>query len=177
METSRATSFVLALATLACADEKPAPTPETAPSAAGVGLDAMTDYMRKSKSAEAQVNLRSIAQSVRAASEEIAQDGGPAKLASAPLTPPAGECCKQPQKKCMPGTVDWTHPAWRAIGFQRDDPHYYSYELVIEQGAFVARAVGDLDCDGELATFELRGTLGPDGSYELAAPTSMSPLE
>ena len=43
------------------------------------------------------------------------------------------------------------------------DPHYYSYEYVSEgtgtSARFTARAVGDLDCDGVLSTFERVGAV------------------
>jgi hypothetical protein len=94
------------------------------------------------------------------------------------MTPKPGACCETPQKKCMPDPEAWKHAGWQAIFFELSDPHYYSYELVVEPGAFVARAVGDLDCDGELATFELRGTAEPGGGWQVAPePIGTSPLE
>jgi len=173
--------LVASLVALACdsKDSTPAPASETPPAD---DLGAMTEYLRKSKTAEAQVNLRSIATSVVFAAEDvpIGADGTaqPPKLASVPLTPPAGECCKHPKGKCPAGTGEWKQPGWQAVHFELADPHYYSYELVVDPSGFVVRAVGDLDCDGDLATFELRGTAKPDGTYELAKqPTSDKPLE
>ena len=94
------------------------------------------------------------------------------------FTPAAGECCKHPGKKCPPTPDAWTHPTWQAIAFELSDPHYYSYELVIEDAGFIARAVGDLDCDGEHGVYELRATAKPDGTFEVALePTSDAPTE
>jgi hypothetical protein len=171
-------SLVLAIA---CDSKEPAPASTGAP-AASDDLGAMTEYMRKSKSAEAKIGVGSIARNAVSASEreQIAPDGtvSPIALVAAPLTPAAGSCCKQPKGKCTPKKTDWQQPGWEAIGFEMADPHYYAYELVVDATGFTARAVGDLDCDGELATFELRGTAKPGGGYELAAePTTQNELE
>jgi hypothetical protein len=174
--------LVLAIPLALACDSKDAAPAAASGTPEADSLGAMTEYMRKSKTAEAQVNLRSIARSVIYASEELAigADGTPqsVKLAHAPLTPAAGECCKHPKGKCPAGTGDWKQPGWQALSFELADPHYYSYELVVDPTGFIVRAVGDLDCDGDLATFELRGTTKPDGTYELAPqPTSDKPLE
>lgn len=86
--------------------------------------------------------------------------GSPPELAyprSVDRTPsqvPAGRAERDPA-----GT--WNHSTWRLLSFQKDEPHYYSFEFesyTAEAGAhFVARAFGDLDGDGELSHFELYG--------------------
>lgn len=176
-------ALLLCTVALAC-DSAPAPAPApTTPTSAADDLGAMTEYMRKSKAAEAKVNLAGIARSVRYAREEgqsIGPDGTlqPFVLSAAPLTPADGPCCKQPKGRCPGGSEEWQHPSWKAIGFELSDPHYYAYELVVDPTGFVAKAQGDLDCDGERSTYELRGRLQPDGSYEIAdTPTSTAPLE
>lgn len=181
----RGIGIVLTIA-LGC-ESASAPTPAAPASAsaspAADDLGAMTEYMRKSKAAEAKVNLAGIARSVRYAREDggsIGPDGAvvPFVLSAAPLTPAAGPCCKQPKGRCPGGSEEWQHPSWKAIGFELSDPHYYAYELVVDGSGFVAKAHGDLDCDGERSTYELRGTLKPDGTVEIAdAPTSTAPLE
>lgn len=176
---------VLVFATLApaCDSKDPSPAPSSAaPAVPGATeLAAMTDYMRKSKATEAKANLGAIARGVASAAEEmsVGPDGTvqPTKLVSVGPTPAVGECCKQ-GGKCAPDRAHWDVPGWKQLFFQLENPHYYSYELVIEPGGFIARAIGDLDCDGELATFELRGVARPDGTYEVGgAPTSENPLE
>ena len=80
--------------------------------------------------------------------------------ASAPLTPPLGSCC--PSRTCASDPQRWATPAWQALGFAVPEPHAYSYEWIVDaSGAFTARALGDLDCDGTYATFELLGSLAP----------------
>lgn len=173
-------AVLLSLLLLACDKKEETSTSASAP--ASDATDPMTEYMRKSKATEAKVSLKGIARGVQLASEEerMGPDGTVQKvqLVAAPLTPAAGECCKQPQKKCAPNREQWKQPGWQAIAFELADPHYYSYELVVDDSGFTARAIGDLDCDGELATYELRGTKKPDGTYEIAPEiTEQNPLE
>lgn len=75
---------------------------------------------------------------------------------SAPLTPnavPRGQREVDP-----PGT--WDAPTWKALDFQpvaEGAPHAYAFSFDGSQDAFVAQARGDLDGDGILSTFEIRG--------------------
>ncbi len=87
---------------------------------------------------------------------------------SAPLTPalpPRGKKDVDP-----PGT--WDGPTWKTLGFRASPegvPHAYSFsfESVNRGGAFVAQARGDLDGDGILSTFEMRGDAQPtNGRHE-----------
>lgn len=77
---------------------------------------------------------------------------------SAPLTPavpPRGKKEADP-----PGT--WEGPTWKALAFRpaaEGVPHAYSFSFESTGGgsAFVAQARGDLDGDGILSLFEIRG--------------------
>lgn len=76
-----------------------------------------------------------------------------------PATPPRGTKEVDP-----PGT--WEHPAWRALDFRpvpEGVPHAYAYAFDSRGTSFVARAHGDLDGDGVLSTFEVRGVAPADG--------------
>jgi hypothetical protein len=79
---------------------------------------------------------------------------------SAPLTPPVPPRGKK--EADPPGA--WDTPAWKALGFRpvpEGVPHAYSFSFEStragEGAAFVAQARGDLDGDGILSTFEIRG--------------------
>lgn len=83
----------------------------------------------------------------------------------APRTParvPSGVRALDPE-----GT--WDHPTWRQLDFRQEREHSFSFEFdsrADAQGAtFVARALGDLDGDGDLSEFtisgEVRGTNEP----------------
>lgn len=92
---------------------------------------------------------------------------------SVPLTPavvPAGSRVLDP-----PGT--WDHPTWRLLDFQFDVPHSYSFSFESKNGqdvaSFVARANGDLDGDGSLSEFEIRGETRAGGTPTVG-PMEMS---
>ncbi|MCL2776381.1 MAG: hypothetical protein FWD73_00145 [Polyangiaceae bacterium] len=75
---------------------------------------------------------------------------------SAPLTPPTpprGHKAPDP-----PGT--WDGHAWSALGFRPvadGVPHAYAFSFDGTGNAFIAQAHGDLDGDGIVSTFEIRG--------------------
>lgn len=88
---------------------------------------------------------------------------------SAPMTPavpPRGKKEADP-----PGT--WDTPQWKALDFRpapEGAPHAYSFAFDAPKPneAFVARARGDLDGDGLLSTFEIRGGIAPADKPRLA---------
>jgi type II secretory pathway pseudopilin PulG len=88
---------------------------------------------------------------------------------SAPMTPsvpPRGKKEADP-----PGT--WDTPAWKALDFRpapEGAPHAYAFAFDAPKPneAFVARARGDLDGDGLLSTFEIRGGIAPADKPKLA---------
>jgi hypothetical protein len=90
---------------------------------------------------------------------------------SAPRTPrevPCGPVETPPEA--------WSHPTWQLFGFHEggmyivEEPHYYSYQFDSSgsgtAATFTASAFGDLDCDGNQATFMWRGRVRPDGTPE-----------
>jgi hypothetical protein len=48
---------------------------------------------------------------------------------------------------------------WAALDFQIDEPtlFQYSYSASADGQQFLAKAIGDLDCDGVFITYELAG--------------------
>ena len=82
---------------------------------------------------------------------------------AAPLTPaevPRGTAAEDP-----PGA--WEHLTWKSLDFGFDAPHHFAFKfdsaLDPSTGVmrFVATAHGDLDGDGVLSTFEVRGERVP----------------
>ena len=82
---------------------------------------------------------------------------------SAPLTPsevPRGVAAEDPANA-------WEHLTWKSLAFRFDRPHYFAFEFASaldpDTGVmrFVASAHGDLDGDGVLSTFEVRGERPP----------------
>lgn len=89
-----------------------------------------------------------------------ANQGFPANAPLTPATPPRAAKVVDP-----PGT--WDGATWKALAFQPSEegaPHAYSFSFEkIAEEAFVAQARGDLDGDGVLSTFEIRGHAGRGG--------------
>lgn len=124
---------------------------------AAISIPAYVDSMKVTKRTDAEVQLQKIGR--RAVEEYTVNATFP--QTSAPLTPSI-DCCTQNasgRRKCAAAPADWDAPAWRALDFTIDNESYYqySYEPLDGGTAFVARAVGDLDCDGTTVTWELRG--------------------
>jgi type II secretory pathway pseudopilin PulG len=87
----------------------------------------------------------------------------PRSVALTPAVPPRGHPAADPD-----GT--WSDPTWRALhfpptwgrfAFAAGEPHSFSFAfestLGAAQSTFVATAHGDLDGDGAVSTFEVRG--------------------
>ena len=88
-----------------------------------------------------------------------------------PRTPrdvPAGAPALDP-----PGV--WEHPTWLSLGLSFSRPHSYSFEFESDKrgrrSRYVASAQGDLDGDGQLSSFSVRGEVA-----EGQAPVTL-PLE
>jgi type IV pilus assembly protein PilA len=138
---------------------------------AAVAVPAFIKYARKSKTAEALTNVRKMYEGARAYFMDMnvaVARGGTATLDvqfpdAEPVTP-AADCCLSAGDKCTPTTAIWDTPTWDGVKFAMTDPHYYRYALGSTGTAapgvgsqFTARAIGDLDCDGIFATFEMVG--------------------
>ena len=137
---------------------------------AAVAIPAFMRYMNKAKSTEAEQFIKKI------------QDGAiqyyhrptqptltpvPKQFPNgSPVGPsPVATCCAPPQDKCAPDPAHFSADVnWQAMNFSIDDPHYYVYtfeHVTDEFTGFIARAEGDLDCDNDIATFELEtGVVG-----------------
>ena len=82
---------------------------------------------------------------------------------SAPLTPaevPRGVRVVDPSEA-------WQHLTWRSLDFRFETPHAFSFKFdseidpVTQVMRFTATAHGDLDGDGLVSTFEVRGERAP----------------
>jgi len=69
----------------------------------------------------------------------------------------------------------WDNPTWRQLDFSFTTAHAFAFEFdsqcANDQSAFVATAHGDLDGDGQLSTFEIRGSIKAGGNPEWAVWT------
>lgn len=139
---------------------------------AAVAVPAFMKYQRRAKTVEATINVRKLFDSAISAYtlSDLAPDGTPQPRRFPPTVAltPARSPCDLGADKLVPGPDTWSHPTWQALNFAIDDPHYYRYEFISEgQGRsarFTARALGDLDCDGVLSTFERVGHIDEEGN-------------
>lgn len=111
------------------------------------------DYMKKSKKTEAQLQLNKLGKSAKVHFEIEST------FPIGKSNPPTGSCCEGPNHKCAVDAAAWAaDPVWSKLDFQIDEPHLFQYSYESTDGkTFVARAVGDLDCDMNMITYELRG--------------------
>src|SRR2546423_13886120 len=81
---------------------------------------------------------------------------GRVPLVPAPATPVPG-CCEQ-GGTCADDPKVWDAPGWRELRFTIDGSYRYTYEYAPDpSGSFaVARATGDVNCDGKSGGYELR---------------------
>jgi len=124
---------------------------------AAVAIPAFMDYTKRSKKTEAALQLNKLAKNAKRAYSET----GRYPAGSTPLTP-RQPCCGQPNNHCSAVPELYAaSPVWAALDFQIDEPtlFQYSYSASADGQRFVAKAVGDLDCDGVFITYELTGTV------------------
>jgi len=129
-----------------------------------VAVPAFVREMHASRFVEPTDGLARLAASAVAYADE---NGGklPASAPLTPASPPRGKKEADP-----PGT--WEHPTWKAVAFRPAPdgvPHAYSFAFEAQPAGFVAQARGDLDGDGVLSTFEVRGHVRP-GEKAAVAP-------
>ena len=125
-----------------------------------IALMSFKSYMKMAKTSEADLQLHRIGN--RAKEYYIENSSFP--KGSAPLTP-AKECCGQPNAKCVTTPADW-QGVWQQLDFSVDEPSIYRFSYESDGKTVVAKAVGDADCDGEAATFELDGSVDGGGNPE-----------
>lgn len=144
---------------------------------AAVAIPAFMKYLRRSKSSEAPMNLRRMVDGAVAfyQREQFDAQGNPLPARfpqTTPLAPPSFACVDGESEPRQPMMEDWTAPGFKELQFAIPDRVYYRYQFISEGGGpdavFTARALGDLDCDGVLSTFERVGAVR-NGRVDLGA--------
>jgi hypothetical protein len=123
------------------------------------------DYIRKSKSAEAHIKLKSLALMAK----NRVLDTGALPAGSAGPTP-SQPCCSSADKKCAADAADWKQPVWEQLDFYSDAPGYFQYSYQSDGTSFTASATGDPLCDGRPLTLTITGKI--DASKELVVDES-----
>lgn len=136
---------------------------------AAIAIPSFTSYQRKAKRSEAELNLGAIEK----AAKVLVIENAAFPVGEVGLTP-AQSCCElgARDRKCPADPSRWSDPIWAALDFMPYEPHYFQYAYRGTATGFVATAVGDLDCDGNMATYTLEGTM-VDGvpQFNLTPPT------
>jgi hypothetical protein len=130
---------------------------------AAIAIPAFVDYMHKSKTSEASLQLNKIGKNAKVAF--ITNSEFPKGTAALlPKSSGGKGCCGSPNNKCAVSTEWASDPIWSQLDFQVDEPGNYRYSYTSDGKTFVATAVGDLDCDGEEATYTLTGEADASGN-------------
>ena len=135
-----------------------------------VGIPAFVRDLHASRLVEPIDGLNRIAAAAAArASSESAVTPYPESVGRTPSVVPMGKPAQDP-----PGT--WEHPTWASLGFGFSRPHSSSFELTSEgrgrRARYRAVAHGDLDGDGQLSEFSLRGEVA-EGREPVTFPMEM----
>ncbi len=143
--------------------------------------DSFGDFQKKSKKSEAALMLNKIGKNAK----RVFGETGAFPTASSALLPAGGggaggkNCCGgKGGTKASPGTsvnnkctadpeAFTKDPAWTALEFSVDEASQYQYSFVGGAKEFTAYAIGDVDCDGQSATFTLHGTVSSAGNPQV----------
>jgi len=141
---------------------------------ASVAIPAFMKYVLKAKTTEALGNVRRMFEGARAYFHQDWTARGTAGLPLARQFPataaytPVLRCCQGGSGgKCRPDSTIWTN-AWMDLKFAMEDAHYFNYDYTSSgtnlTSAFSADAFGDFDCDNIWSTYEMIGSVLPDGT-------------
>ena len=154
---------------------------------ASVAIPSFIKYARRSKTAEAVMNLRSLFDSTAAYYVTLHADSGGAMIpaqfpANESYMPAQGAACSGGRPvKCTVASCgeNWSKPVWHALNFRMDDPHFFSYGTTGGSGAAVGdtyhlMASGDLNCDSVYSLYERAATVISGGMISGGAGISIT---
>lgn len=139
---------------------------------AAVAIPAFMKYMKRSKTVEANTQLKLMSNNARTYYSTPQRSGAVNSLnvsvvakqfpTTVALTPVGAGCCAIAgaggTEKCSPGDGSlWDAASWVALDFAMTDPHYYGYSYTSAATNYTTTAIGDLDCDGTSSTYTLYG--------------------
>jgi type II secretory pathway pseudopilin PulG len=156
-----------------------------------IGMYALARYVRHSKTAEAIGSLTTLAHQTAAYydASDATQPAGttPDNAHAMRHFPPSSTASVPPKvddirgKKYQSTQADWAASPWHELQFSIPQPQYYAYSYVSEGAGATAKATafakGDLDSDGNVATYSI--TVTPDANYhaQVAAIVKEDPDE
>jgi type IV pilus assembly protein PilA len=149
---------------------------------AAVAIPAFLDYMKRSRTTEASVNLNKIGKNAKRAYGEVSSypQAAGALLPPGLAVAPGKNCCggsggitgavgSTLNNKCTADPAKFKADAgWLALEFSVDEPSQYQYQYApVSSSSFAAYGIGDVDCDGTSATWTVEGTLTTAGNPAL----------
>jgi type II secretory pathway pseudopilin PulG len=156
-----------------------------------IGMYALARYVRHSKTTEAIGSLTTLATQTATFYDgsDATQPAGstPDNAHAMRHFPPSSTASVPPSvddirgKKYQSTQADWAASPWHDLQFSIPQPQYYAYSYVSEGAGSTARASaiakGDLDADGNVATYSI--TVAPDASFhaKVAAIVKQDPDE
>lgn len=123
---------------------------------AAIAIPAFMDYQKRGRKSEVALELNKLGKNLKVYYIENAKF----PVGDVPLTP-AKPCCGQPNNKCAVDPAMFTG-IWTELDFALLDPTAYRYSYHSDGKTAEVLAVGDLDCDGQEATYKLEVT-APNG--------------
>lgn len=124
---------------------------------AAVAIPAFLDYQKRGKVSPVSLELNKLGKSLKVYFIENAAF----PIGDAPLTPDK-PCCGQPNNKCAVDPAMFTG-IWQKLDFALTEPTAYRYSYHSDGKTVEISAVGDLDCDGQEATYKLE-VAAPNGN-------------
>lgn len=123
---------------------------------AAIAVPAFSRYVKRGKTAEATASVSSMYRLQLAYYENTQERSSTTTFATCETLPTAA-----PSASKYPSSVTlWMGSStWNSLGFVIDRPHYYQYSTDGSSSGFTARAVGDIDGDTVLSTFERSGII------------------
>ena len=158
---------------------------------ASIAIPAFIKYVKQSKTSEAGLNLKSMADGASAyyETDHFTTDGLPVSEKQIPT--PGGtfgdnSSAKVPAAipkgtKHATSQTDWAGEPWNGMKFLISKPHYYRYRYVARNASggsadqFTSSGEGDLDSDGDTSRFNVRGQSNASGEV-LLTPVFLSDL-
>lgn len=119
---------------------------------AAVAIPSFRSYISRAKQAEARATVATLANAAKVA---FAANGALCPSAASPIPANADAVSG---KKYLSSAAEWTSdPGFGCLGFFLGHPQYYQYHYESTPTTFVVTARGDLDGDGQVSVFTLRG--------------------
>ncbi|HEY0254961.1 MAG TPA: hypothetical protein VGC41_25720, partial [Kofleriaceae bacterium] len=127
-----------------------------------VAVPAFLEYTKRSKSSAASLNLNKIGKAAKVVYAETAAF----PIGDSALLPAGATCCGQPGARCAADPAAFANdPVWSKLEFSIDEPSIYQYRYHSADGkTFTVEAISDADCDGNMATTKLEGSIGADNN-------------